>query len=223
LDPNNDEDADGVCGDVDNCVAVPNAGQANSDADVFGDACDNCPTVDNPTQIDSDLDAIGDVCDTCPFDEFNDQDNDGLCADVDNCPNAFNPGDPQTDTDGDLAGDACDCRPMDPQISAIPGAIEQLGLTKLPGSTRLAWSSAGPTELYDVARGLRSDLVTDAGVDGAVCVQANLAAIEWDDTDPNPLPGETFYYIVRGQNVCGVGTYGQSTGGGERVPAIACP
>ena len=222
LDPNNDEDSDGVCGDVDNCVAVPNTPQANSDTDILGDACDNCPTMDNPTQMNSDGDAFGDPCDACPFDEFNDQDSDGLCADVDNCPNVFNPA-PQADTDGDLAGDACDCQPMDPQISAIPGAIQGLGLTKLVGDTQLAWLTAGPTEIYDIARGLRADILTDEGVDGAVCVQSNLAAIQWNDTDPDPLPGQTFYYIVRGQNICGVGTYGLATSGGERIPTGTCP
>jgi hypothetical protein len=40
LDPDNDIDEDGVCGDVDNCPEDYNPGQEDSDHDDMGDACD---------------------------------------------------------------------------------------------------------------------------------------------------------------------------------------
>src|SRR4051812_41473140 len=38
-DSQNDIDADGVCGDHDNCPSTANSNQANADADTLGDAC----------------------------------------------------------------------------------------------------------------------------------------------------------------------------------------
>ena len=64
-DPLDDVDADGVCGDVDNCPVDPNPGQADADGDLLGDACDNCVNDPNPGQLDADGDGLGDVCDSC--------------------------------------------------------------------------------------------------------------------------------------------------------------
>jgi len=127
----------GVAGNTcaqDNCPAVPNPSQTNSDGDGHGDACDNCPTNFNPFQLDTDGDGLGnacdncdntvnpgqqdmdgdglgDVCDPCPSDPTNDVDSDGICGDLDNCPNVANP--TQVDSDADGAGDACDPCPLD--------------------------------------------------------------------------------------------------------------
>lgn len=56
----NDPDHDGVCHNIDNCTATPNADQQNIDGDSKGDACDS--------DIDGDgLDNDDDVCDYGPF------------------------------------------------------------------------------------------------------------------------------------------------------------
>jgi hypothetical protein len=57
-------------------------------------------------QSDPDSDAIVDYCDGCPTDPDNDIDNDGVCGDVDNCPETINPG--QEDEDSDGLGSMCD-------------------------------------------------------------------------------------------------------------------
>jgi hypothetical protein len=81
-----DTDEDGICNAVDNCPAISNFDQTDSDGDLYGDPCDNCPLDSNPNQADLDTDGVGDVCDNCPY--------------------AWNPS--QADSDGDGTGDACE-------------------------------------------------------------------------------------------------------------------
>ena len=77
---------------MDNCPAVTNADQLDTDRDGQGDACDldkdgdgvsddvdNCPIVPNSDQLDSNSNGVGDVCE-------NDSDGDGIPDDDDVCP-----------------------------------------------------------------------------------------------------------------------------------------
>ena len=105
-----DADGDGVLDGADNCPAIANAAQSDTDADGLGDACDadddNDGVLDtadafplDPTEtVDTDSDGIGDNADT-------DDDNDGVLDTAD----AF-PLDPTetVDFDGDGIGDNAD-------------------------------------------------------------------------------------------------------------------
>ncbi len=149
---------------------------------------------------DADHDRVGDAADNCPAD-----------------PNPL-----QEDGDGDGAGDACDCAPSDPTAFAVPTEVRNLRL--LPDRTTLVWDSsapeAGPGTVHDVMRG---DLaaVSALGSDGSeVCLQFGLVGSTAEDPE-SPPPGAGFYYLVRGRNACGPGSYGQATGGSERE-AGAC-
>jgi len=128
------DDGDGIPVDEDNCPDVSNPNQEDLDEDGVGDICDNCPNDFNPAQQNYDSDALGDVCDPdddndgicdpgetdpfcsgsdiCPYDPDNDIDEDTICGDIDNCPDASNPN--QEDVgDGDGVGDICDNCPND--------------------------------------------------------------------------------------------------------------
>ena len=98
-----DTDGDGV-GDV--CDACPTDALNDSDGDGVCTADDNCPLIQNADQSDIDADGLGDLCDACPDDADNDVDLDGVCGDVDNCKN--HPNSDQADVDTDEDGDLCD-------------------------------------------------------------------------------------------------------------------
>jgi hypothetical protein len=115
-----DADGDGVIDVRDNCPALPNLEQLDTDGDGQGDVCDDnddndaipdaedlCPSVASGLtlpggtviQQDSDDDGKGDECDL-------DKDGDGIFNGTDNCPLIVNL--LQVDSDGDGLGDVCD-------------------------------------------------------------------------------------------------------------------
>lgn len=88
-------------------------GSDDVDCDGIKNINDNCIAVYNPDQKDSDRDGDGNVCDTDiknskKKDRRCDIDRDGIVDDNDNCPGVCNRD--QKDTDKDGGGDACDSR-----------------------------------------------------------------------------------------------------------------
>ena len=110
-----DTDADGIEDGVD---LFPNDPDNDIDGDGISGDIDNCPADANPGQADGDGDGAGDACDPFPNDPDDDADGDGVSGDIDNCPADANPG--QQDADGDGIGDVCDPTP-DPGPDPIAG------------------------------------------------------------------------------------------------------
>ena len=114
-----DGDGDGVSDCFDNCIATPNADQADADGDGVGDACDGCPT--DPAKTDPGICGCG-VAET-------DSDGDGTPDCIDGCPtdpNKITPGAcgcgvAEIDSDGDGTPDCIDGCPTDPNKIAPGG------------------------------------------------------------------------------------------------------
>jgi hypothetical protein len=151
---------------------------------------------------------------------FVDSDGDGYGDASDNCPTVYNPD--QIDSDFDGHGDACDCAPFDATAFAIPAEIG--GVALAADKVTISWTSAVPSSgsgtVHDVTRGDIGSFPINAGAPGS-CLVSNVAGNSTTDS-ATPSMDHGFWYLVRGRNSCGAGTYGFATGGSERIPA-ACP
>jgi subtilisin-like proprotein convertase family protein len=148
-----------------------------------------------------------------------DGDGDGTRDDCDNCPDVANVG--QSDTDGDGAGDACDCAPSDAGAFAVP---DEVVAVRFEDKATLAWDSlaetSGTAATYDVVRGDVDELPVGAGP-SEVCAGVGVEGTSSTDAG-TPGSGDAWYYVVRGVNGCGAGTYGADAAGTARSSS-ACP
>lgn len=228
-----DFDADGVLNYADNCYELSNPTQTDSDRNGVGNACnsaedadgdewsdllDNCPALSNPTQADADGNGVGDACNSAE-----DSDGDEWENSLDNCPVNSNP--TQADGDHDLTGDPCDCAPTQGGAFAVPGEVANL-LASGPETTQVTWSSqaasAGSATVYDVVSQALGDLSEVPPFEGSSCFAANTAALSVNDSRI-PVLGSGFLYLVRAQNVCGVGTFGSGIGRSGLESGSTCP
>jgi hypothetical protein len=238
LDPANDIDADGACGDIDNCPAVSNPGQVDADTDGYGDECDNCPTRVNVDQRDEDRDGVGNACDNCLTAVNQDQldaDVDSVGDACDNCRFSYNP--TQADQDADLVGDVCDNCLSTPNGSQHDlngnGTGDECDLSdgvvifgKL-GRPRVRWQSDPTYTEYNLYRGsltvLRStgEYTQEPGSNpyaGRFCG----LTVTYQDDALVPEPGEAFYWLVAGVGAGGEEPLGHGAGV-DRPNAYPCP
>lgn len=103
-------------------VTAINVGEPpDQDGDGFSDLQDNCPAVSNPDQIDTDLDGVGDICN-----DAQDSDNDEWSNTLDNCPTVVNQD--QVDSDHDNLGDVCDPYPnQSDNLAVCVGQVGEQG------------------------------------------------------------------------------------------------
>jgi hypothetical protein len=237
-----DDDGDGFQDATDRCPACPSTTDPDGDADGFGNACDNCPTVFNPIaydrpQTDTDTDGVGNACDpdddgdgygdtvdNCPL-YSNGEGPLGSPAQVDSDgDSAGNPCDMCTDVDGDGACNECaiwlsgcdlDCQPMDPTTARAPEFVTGVRVESLDDIVLLSWDSlaprAGSSVVYDVVTGNLMHLQQFGSFADASCIREDWPYTS-HDLFQQAAPGNGFWYLVRGENVCGVGSYDDGTG-----------
>jgi CBS domain-containing protein len=125
------------------------------------------------------------------------------------------------DTDGDGMRNELDCAPGDATAFAVAQEIRNV---RFDAAKRLNWSAEAPRSgsgtVHDVLRGRIGELPVGFGPNETCLIQATTATSL--PPDPPPALGEAFYYVVRGKNACGVGSYGFASSGDERT-SFVCP
>jgi hypothetical protein len=124
------------------------------------------------------------------------------------------------DVDGDGYPACAECNDTDPLAWFSPVEVTNLSAAG-SGPTALSWNDqgalVGPGTTYDLVSGT---LVMGApGFASATCLQA-AGSPSYSDTRAGPAPGLGYWYLARGKNSCGAGTYGT----GPRDAGISsCP
>lgn len=126
------------------------------------------------------------------------------------------------DQDFDDSPDAIDCAPADPGAFAVPSEVADLMFDA--DKITLRWTSAapaaGPGTVHDVPRGELGTWPIGGGM-GETCIASGVSTSTAQDAIA-PSAGQGFWYLVRGRNACGSGTYGSAAGGAPRTTG-ACP
>ena len=111
---------------------------------------------------------------------------------------------------------------LDAVEASMPAEVA--GLAFAADKTTLSWNSAasaaGPSTVHDVVRGALDQLPVGSG-SSEVCIASGVAAATTADATV-PAMGGGLWYLARGRNACGAGSYGRQSGGTERTSA-ACP
>ena len=114
-----------------------------------------------------------------------------------------------------------DCNDADAGAFALPGEVAILVWNN---KTTLAWTPAGPGAgsgtVHDVVRGQAGQWPVGTGT-SEQCLASGIGAATAIDATLPPA-GTALWYLARGRNSCGAGSYGFATGGTERMSG-ACP
>ena len=126
------------------------------------------------------------------------------------------------DADGDsYSACSADCNDADAGAHSVPAEVTGL---RFIDEVTLEWDSAaadaGSATVHDVLAGVIAELPVGTGPSEA-CLDPGVAAPSTMVSEVPP-PGSGYWYLTRGRNSCGTGTYGVDSDGTERTSSV-CP
>lgn len=172
--------------------------------------------------------------DLCPNDPLDDIDGDGVCGDVDNCPNQPNG---QADLDGDGVGDPCDNCLVTPNGRQVdtdsdnegdPCDLDD-GLLHFTDVFRdsVSWQADGIYLSFNLYRGDLDTLRMSAEYTQYPLVEHSARFCDLPpDFCPDgfvPPAGKGVFYLVTGVNGTGESALGEDSFGRERPNTNPCP
>jgi hypothetical protein len=116
------------------------------------------------------------------------------------------------------AGDVCSGGACAGTVITTPPETQNLSVAA--NKSTYSWSAAAFATQYDVVRGSTGAFPVGPGGGDEVCFD-NLAGPSLVDST-TPASGTGFWYISRGENACGLGTYGTRSNGLQRI-TTTCP
>jgi hypothetical protein len=147
------------------------------------------------------------------------------CTQTDSCQAGLCIGGPPPDLDGDgridglCGGD--DCNDANPLVWAAPGEATNVMITTASPAD-IAWDGQSLTSGPETGFDLVSGTIVDSGTldfAASVCLQTS-GPTSYSDARPDPSIGSVYWYLVRGRNSCGTGTYGSPL---RDVTIAPCP
>ncbi len=131
------------------------------------------------------------------------------CGGVTGCHHA--PHDADADGRPDASCGGSDCDDSNPQVWSPPPEATGLAIGgAVP--TGLSWDDQGPQVGTETIYALVTGVISASGSSGFASASCLLfdAPTTFNDGRPDPPVGSAFWYLVRGLNTCGSGTYGTS-------------
>jgi hypothetical protein len=128
----------------------------------------------------------------------------GLCSN----PNAPN-GTTCSDGNACTGNDSCTGGVCGGVTLVVPSEVTNVRFTTKTAITWNSASGAGPGTVHDAVRGLEEQLPVGSGASQSCLTPGGIAAATTADAT-SPPSGKAFWYLVRGKNSCGTGTYGSA-------------
>jgi hypothetical protein len=97
-------------------------------------------------------------------------------------------------------------------------------VTAAADKTTYSWSAAAFATQYDVLRGSTGALPVGPGGGDESLTPCFGSVVGTTLTDTAlPAAGTGYWYLSRGENACGIGTYGTQSNGTPRITTTTCP